>query len=75
MDLVKDSARIILIVYLIHVVAAAQFVSPNGNLLKLLVRSTTGEVVVSSNTTLYTLSARLSLQQSVSYGGHFRMLF
>ena len=57
-----------------HITSGAQFVSPNGNLLKLLVRSTTGEVVVSSNTTLYTLSAGLSLQQSVNYGGHFRML-
>ena len=57
-----------------HITNGAQFVPPNGNLLKLLVRSSTGEVVVSTNTTLYTLSAGLSLQESVRYGGQFRML-
>ena len=56
-----------------HFTDGAKFVSPNGTLLKLLVRNT-GEVVVSTNTTLYTLNAGLSLQHSVSYGGHFRML-
>ena len=56
-----------------HFTDGAQFMSPNGAMLKLLVRNT-GEVVVSTNTTLYTLSAGLSLQQSVSYGGRFRML-
>ena len=65
---------ILCLLVMAHITSGTQFVSPNGNLLKLLVRNTTGEVVVSSNTTLYTLSAALSLQQSVNYGGHFRML-
>ena len=75
MDPFKHSARLILtICFSIHIVVAEQFVSPSGELLKLLVRSSTGEVVVSTNTTLYTLSDELSLQQNVSYEGHFRML-
>ena len=52
----------------------AEFVSSTGDLLKLLVRQSTGEVVVTSNSTLYTLSAGLAIQQSVSYGGRFRLL-
>ena len=63
-----------LLLLIAHITCGEQFVSPNENLLKLLVRSSTGEVIVSTNTTLYTLSAGLSLQQSVSYGGRFRML-
>ena len=75
MDPFKHSARLILtICFFIHIVVAEQFVSPSGELLKLLVRSSTGEVVVSTNTTLYTLSDELSLQQTVSYEGRFRML-
>ena len=82
-DVVKYSAKLILIMYfntilclllVTHVTNGAQFMPPNGNLLKLLVKNLTGEVVVSTNTTLYTLSAGLSLQESVRYGGQFRML-
>ena len=75
MDLVKHSAILIVIIcFFVHIIVGEQFVSSNGELLKLLVRSSTGEVVVSSNTTLYTLSDGLSLQQSFSYEGYFRML-
>ena len=75
MDLVKHFAILIVIIcFFIHIIVGEQFVSSNGELLKLLVRSSTGEVVVSTNTTLYTLSDGLNLQQSFSYEGHFRML-
>ena len=75
MDLVKHSAILIVIIcFFIHIIVGEQFMSSNGELLKLLVRSSTGEVVVSSNTTLYTLSDGLSFQQSFSYEGYFRML-
>ena len=57
-----------------HISDGEEFVSSNGDLLKLLVRQSTGEVVVSSNTTLHTLSAGLAVQRSVSYGGRFRLL-
>ena len=67
--------NILLFFLLITCVAdAAQFVSSTGDLLKLLVKSSTGEVVVSSNATLYTLSAGLTVKQTTSYGGYFRML-
>ena len=66
---------VLLFLLLITCVAdAAQFVSSTGDLLKLLVKSSTGEVVVSSNATLYTLSAGLTVKQTTSYGGYFRML-
>ena len=68
------ATAILCLLLIAHTINAAQFVSPNGELLKLLVRSSTGEVVVSTNTTLYTLTDELNLQQSFSYEGHFRML-
>ena len=68
------ATTILCLLLIAQAINAAQFVSPSGELLKLLVRSSTGEVVVSTNTTLYTLSDELSLQQNVSYEGHFRML-
>jgi len=68
------ATTILCLLVVTHTINAAQFVSPNGELLKLLVRSSTGEVVISTNTTLYTLSDGLSFQQNVSYEGYFRML-
>ena len=65
---------LLFLLLLIYFTDAAQFVSSTGDLLKLLVKSSTGEVVVSSNATLYTLSAGLTVKQTTSYGGYFRML-
>ena len=66
--------RILCFLVISHISDGAEFVSSTGDLLKLLVRQSTGEVVVTSNSTLYTLSAGLAVQQSVSYGGCFRLL-
>ena len=65
---------ILCLMLITHISDGAEFVSSTGDLLKLLVRQSTGEVVVTSNSTLYTLSAGLAVQQSVSYGGRFRLL-
>ena len=65
---------ILCLLLITHISDGAEFVSSTGDLLKLLVRQSTGEVVVTSNSTLYTLSAGLAAQQSVSYGGRFRLL-
>ena len=65
---------ILCLLLIAHISDGEEFVSSTGDFLKLLVRQSTGEVVVSSNTTLYTLSAGLAVQQSVTYGGHYRML-
>ena len=65
---------ILCLLLITHISDGAEFVSSTGDLLKLLVRQSTGEVVVTSNSTLYTLSAGLAVQQSVSYGGRFRLL-
>jgi len=75
MALIKDSTRVISsLFFLTHIVIAAQFVSSDGDLLKLLVRRSTSEVIVSSSRTLYTLSAGLTVQQTVNYDGQFVML-
>ena len=65
---------ILCLLLITYISDGAEFVSSPGDLLKLLVRQSTGEVVVTSNSTLYTLSAGLAVQQSVIYGGHFRLL-
>ena len=71
---VGDIHTILCLLLIAHISDGAEFVSSTGDLLKLLVRQSTGEVVVTSNSTLYTLSAGLAVQQSVSYGGRFRLL-
>ena len=65
---------ILCLLLITHISDGEEFVSSTGDLLKLLVRQSTGEVVVSSNTTLHTLSAGLAVQHTVSYGGRFQLL-
>ena len=52
------------------VVSGTEFSPGGGDLLKVLVRTRSGEVITSSNTTLYILSDQLSVQNTVSYDGH-----
>jgi len=49
---------------------AVEFSPGGGDLLRVLVRTRSGEVIISSNTTLYILSGQLSVQNTVSYDGH-----